>query len=245
MAAPDALHINQAGIFEDLQVMRDRLLTSSAPVSNLSHRQRVATNKAKDLLSLWGSQCCEDLFGRHGHHHDIRLLNPQAITCTSETQRVLCTSNALCIARLTNIEETTTMDMREINKGVIAEFRQNDGKLSGPMEGAPILLLTTTGRISGGSHTTPVGFIDAGGRIAVVAANGGSDEHPDWYLNIEQRNEVTIEVPGAAIPSIAVVADGSEREDLLRTLAESLPGMSDHISATSRQVPVVIFSEAK
>lgn len=136
------------------------------------------------------------------------------------------------------------MDMREINKGVISDFRSNDGQLSGPMEGAPILLLTTTGRSSGTSHTTPVGFIDADGRLAVAAANGGSDEQPDWFRNIEFDNNVTIEVPGATIASVAVVASGSEREDLLQRLSASLPGMDDYISAANREIPVVIFAEA-
>lgn len=137
------------------------------------------------------------------------------------------------------------MDMREINKGVINEFRQNDGQLSGPFEGAPILLVTTTGHLSGKPHTTPVGFVDAGGRLAVAAANGGSDDHPHWYRNIEHSNEVTVEVPGASIRSVAEIATGTERQDLLKTLAESLPGMTDHLAGTNRQIPVVIFSEAK
>ncbi len=136
------------------------------------------------------------------------------------------------------------MDMREINKGVISEFRANGGKLSGPMEGAPILLLTTIGRRSGVAHTTPVGFIDAGGHLAVAAANGGSDEHPDWYRNIKSDCEVTIEVPGASIPSIASIATGDERSELLSRIADNLPGMSDHLSATSREIPIVIFREA-
>ena len=136
------------------------------------------------------------------------------------------------------------MDMREINKSVISEFRANDGKLSVPMEGAPILLLTTTGRHSGTAHTTPVGFIDADGHLAVAAANGGADHHPDWYRNIETDSQVTIEVPGASIPSIATIATGEERSDLLQRIAESLPGMSDHVSATTREIPVVIFTEA-
>lgn len=135
--------------------------------------------------------------------------------------------------------------MREINKGVIGEFRANDGQLSGPMEGAPILLLTTTGRRSGNSHTTPVGFIDADGHLAAAAANGGSDHHPDWYQNIEIDNRVTIEVPGASIPSVATIAQGTERSELLQRLSESLPGMSDHISTTTREIPVVIFTEAE
>ncbi len=136
------------------------------------------------------------------------------------------------------------MDMREINSGIISEFRANNGQLSGPMEGAPILLLTTTGRQSGKPHTTPVGFVDAEGLLAVAAANGGSDHHPDWFQNIESRSEVTIEVPGASVPSVARIATGTERSDLLRRMAESLPGMSDHLAATSREIPVVVFSEA-
>ena len=136
------------------------------------------------------------------------------------------------------------MDMREINEGVITEFRANGGQLSGPMEGASILLLTTTGRHSGGVHTTPIGFIDVDGRLAVAAANGGSDDHPDWYKNVVSDSRVTIEVPGASIPSIANIVTGHERADLLRRLESSLPGMSDHVSATTREIPVVIFSEA-
>ena len=136
------------------------------------------------------------------------------------------------------------MDMREINEGVIGEFRANDGQLSGPMEGAPFLLLTTTGRHSAIAHTTPVGFIDADGRLAVAAANGGSDHHPDWYQNIENDNQVTIELGGAAIPSIATIAAGAERSELLQRITESLPGMPDHLSATTREIPVVIFDKA-
>ena len=136
------------------------------------------------------------------------------------------------------------MDMKEINMGVISEFRANDGRLSGPMEGAPILLLTTTGRHSGKAHTSPAGFIDDHGRLVVAAANGGADHHPDWYRNIEANSGVTIEVPGASILAIATITTGTERTDLLEQLAASLPGMSDHVSATAREIPVVTFIEA-
>ena len=137
------------------------------------------------------------------------------------------------------------MDMKAINESVISEFRENDGRLSGPMAGAPILLLTTTGRNTGKAHTTPVGFIDTGGRLAIAAANGGSDEQPHWLRNIESNNDVTIEIGGASVPSQAVVAVGTERSDLLNKLVGALPGMSDHVSATSRAIPVVILTEQK
>ena len=135
-------------------------------------------------------------------------------------------------------------DMSQINEAVITEFRCNEGKLSGPMEGAPIMLLTTTGRRSGNRYTTPVGFIEAGGGLAIAAANGGSPHNPDWFMNLEHDSNITIEVPGATIASKAVVADGDERTALLEQLAASLPGMSEHIAATSREIPVVVITEA-
>lgn len=136
------------------------------------------------------------------------------------------------------------MNMREINSGVIAEFRSSGGELSGPMEGAPILLLTTAGRTSGHPHTTPVGFIDDDGRLVIAAANGGADTDPDWFLNLMESGRVAIELPGASIDSLAVVADGEERDRLLARLVAALPGMSDHVEATQRRIPVVVLTEA-
>ena len=111
------------------------------------------------------------------------------------------------------------------------------------MEGAPILLLTTTGRSSGQPYTTPVGFIDADGRLAIAAANGGADQDPDWFRNLVHRDDVTIEVPGATIRARAVVTVGTERTTLLERLAGALPGMSEHITGTDREIPVVVLTE--
>ncbi len=133
--------------------------------------------------------------------------------------------------------------MREVNRGVIAEFRANDGELSGPMAGAPILLLTTVGRRTGREATTPLGFVDDGGRIVVAAANGGADHHPDWYLNLLAEPTVRVEVPGASMPAAASEAFGAERERLLGALVATLPGLEDHVAATEREVPVVVLSE--
>ena len=82
------------------------------------------------------------------------------------------------------------------------------------------------------------------GQLVVAAANGGSDHDPDWYQNIQTDAQVTVEVPGAVIPSLARIATGDERSALLDRLSQTLPGMADHVSATSREIPVVLFSEA-
>lgn len=136
-------------------------------------------------------------------------------------------------------------DMKTINAQVIRDFRENDGELTGPMAGAPILLLTTTGRETGKPHTTPVGFLEADGRLVVAAANGGSPSHPDWYRNLRKDSTVTIEVMGRTIPATAAVVSGPERTDLLDKLSRTLPGMSDHIEATERDIPVIAMTERR
>ncbi len=136
-------------------------------------------------------------------------------------------------------------DMKEINIQVIRDFRENNGELTGPMAGAPILLLTTTGRGSGKPHTAPVGFVEADDRLVVAAANGGSHSHPDWYRNLRENSAVTIEVMGRTIAAVATVVSGSERAALLDKLSRTLPGMSDHIEATDRDIPVIAITERR
>ena len=41
--------------------------------------------------------------------------------------------------------------MNDFNRGVIEEFRANHGKVGGAFDGAPVVLLTTTGAKSGRS----------------------------------------------------------------------------------------------
>ena len=49
-------------------------------------------------------------------------------------------------------------DMKAFNAKLIEEFRANDGKLSGPLEGRVLMLLTTTGARTRSEHTVVVGF---------------------------------------------------------------------------------------
>jgi len=47
-------------------------------------------------------------------------------------------------------------DVNDFNQQIIDEFRANAGKVGGPFEGAPLLLLHTTGAKSGKEHVNPV-----------------------------------------------------------------------------------------
>ena len=84
------------------------------------------------------------------------------------------------------------MDVREVNKRVVEQFRAG-GEIDG-MHRERLLLLTTTGRRTGEPRTTPMMFHRDGDRVLVIASNIGAPRHPDWYLNLVAHPEVTVEV---------------------------------------------------
>jgi len=75
-------------------------------------------------------------------------------------------------------------DTSDWNTKIIAEFRSNDGKVGGQFEGAPLLLLTTTGARSGQPRVNPMMYLDEGDRLYVFASKAGAPTNPDWYHNL-------------------------------------------------------------
>ena len=62
------------------------------------------------------------------------------------------------------------MDMIEINKGVIAEFRANQGQVSGQLSGLPIALVTMTGAKSGRELCSPLVHTTDGDNLVIIAS---------------------------------------------------------------------------
>lgn len=134
------------------------------------------------------------------------------------------------------------MDVREINKRVIVQFRAGE-----PIEGMHrerILLLTTTGRQSGRPRTTPMMFHRDGDRLLVIASNIGALHHPDWYLNLAEDPAVTVEVGDETYQATATALDGDERTTVWAMIKQTYPFFADHEQKTDRTIPVVALTRA-
>jgi len=125
------------------------------------------------------------------------------------------------------------------NSKVIAEFRANAGKVGGNFAGAPVLLLTTTGRTSGRSYTNPMMYLAIGDDLAVFATKAGADTDPDWYLNLVANPAVTVEVGVETFEATATPVTGPERDRLYAEQAARYPGFSRYEAMTTRVIPVV------
>jgi deazaflavin-dependent oxidoreductase (nitroreductase family) len=130
-------------------------------------------------------------------------------------------------------------EMSDFNRKVIDEFRANEGKVGGPFEGAPVLLLTSTGAKSGEQRTTPVVYQPDGERMVIFASKAGAPENPAWFHNLRANPTATVEVGSDTVEVEAVVTDGEERERLFGKQKQLMPQFADYEQKTTRQIPVV------
>jgi deazaflavin-dependent oxidoreductase (nitroreductase family) len=129
--------------------------------------------------------------------------------------------------------------MQDFNRAIIDEFRANDGRVGGPFEGAPVLLLTSTGAKSGERRTTPLMYLPDGERMVIFASKGGAPTNPAWYHNLRANPAATVEVGPDTIDVKARVTSGEERERLFNHQAETYPQFADYAQKTAREIPVV------
>jgi deazaflavin-dependent oxidoreductase (nitroreductase family) len=127
----------------------------------------------------------------------------------------------------------------ERNRRVVEEFRANQGKVGGPFEGRPMILITHAGAKTGTRRTSPLVYLKEGDRIFVVGSKGGAPTHPDWYHNIVKNPRVTVEVGTDRYEADAKVITGPERDRLYGKLVEQMPFFGDYQKKTSRVIPVV------
>ena len=131
------------------------------------------------------------------------------------------------------------MATNDLNRQVIEEFRANAGRVGGKYQGRPLLLLTTTGRKTAGTHTTPIMYLADGGGYCVFATKGGAPQHPSWYLNLVANPHVVVEVGAERFEAQATVVGPEERDALYRKQASLYSQFSDYERKTTRTIPVV------
>ena len=134
------------------------------------------------------------------------------------------------------------MDVREINRQVIEQFRAG-GEIQG-MHRDRLVLLTTTGARTGQRRTTPMMFHRDGDRLLVVASNIGAPRHPDWYVNLAASPRVAVEVGDETYDALAEPLEGKQRERAWAMLKENYPFFAEHEAKTERIIPVVALTRA-
>ena len=133
-------------------------------------------------------------------------------------------------------------DGEDFNGKVIAEFRANAGKVGGPFQGAPVLLLHHTGAKSGTERVNPLMYQQVGDSYAIFASRGGAPSNPDWYYNLAAHPDTTIEMGTDTIRVRARVANPDERGPIWDKQKETYPQFAGYEQTSGgRQIPVVLL----
>ena len=124
----------------------------------------------------------------------------------------------------------------------VRRYRETDGAEGYDWNGAPCLLLTTTGRKSGEPRTQPLIFARDGDDLLVVASVGGSPKHPAWYLNLTADPSAEVQVRADTFRVTARTATPEEKPRVWKIVNEGWPNYDVYQTRTDRDIPVVILS---
>jgi deazaflavin-dependent oxidoreductase (nitroreductase family) len=134
--------------------------------------------------------------------------------------------------------------MSDWNAKIIDEFRANQGRVGGPFEGAPMVLVHHTGRKSGREMVSPMMYLadeNDDDTIFVIASKGGAPENPGWYYNLTAAGQATVE-RGTETYAVRVRdLTGEERDQRFGEQAGRYPGFAGYAEKTAgiRTIPVL------
>jgi deazaflavin-dependent oxidoreductase (nitroreductase family) len=126
----------------------------------------------------------------------------------------------------------------------VQRYQETGGDEGHDWNGTTVLLLTTTGRRSGEQRTTPLIYQEHGDAYLVVASKGGADEPPAWYLNLEAKPDVEVQVKGDRFKGRARTATPDEKPDMWKTMTSTWPQYDEYQQQTEREIPVVVLERA-
>lgn len=118
-------------------------------------------------------------------------------------------------------------------------YRATGGRFIPRWFGAPVLVLEVVGRKTGLPRRNPVVYARHGDSFVVVAANGGVDRHPQWFLNLRDAGAAVVHVRRRRIPLRAEVVEGPDRDDLWKVFLGTYPDAEGYTAFTDRRFPIV------
>jgi deazaflavin-dependent oxidoreductase (nitroreductase family) len=131
--------------------------------------------------------------------------------------------------------------MTSPNQEHIDEFRANDGKLGGYLEGAPMLLLHHVGIKSGTEYVAPLTYQAVDSGYAIFASNYGKTSDPAWFGNLKANPITTIEIGPDTVSVRARITDPEERDRIFEEQVRLMPPFAEYVESSQRVIPVVVL----
>jgi deazaflavin-dependent oxidoreductase (nitroreductase family) len=125
-------------------------------------------------------------------------------------------------------------------------YRLTRGKVGGNLLVIRVLLLTTTGRRTGKTRTTPVGYIEHDGGYVIIGlfvVFGGAN--PGWFYNLRTDPHASIQVNDKQFEASAETVGPDKRGPIWTRVTELVPIYAKVAKRTKREVALVILRPTK
>lgn len=156
-------------------------------------------------------------------------------------QRSVAASDAL--AGLAPLAAGAPAVLRVLSAAHARLLRRTRGRVLSHWFGARVLVLETIGRRSGRLRSTPLVYLREREDLVIVAANGGADRQPAWWLNLRSAGNAVVVVDGERMHVRPRETTGAERNRLWDRFAHHAP-IANYQRRTSRTLPVVVLTPA-
>jgi deazaflavin-dependent oxidoreductase (nitroreductase family) len=131
------------------------------------------------------------------------------------------------------------LELEEMNRSVIADFRANAGQVGGQHASLDIILLHHLGARSGQERVTPLAYVRDGEDMLIIGSTGGAPRHPAWYWNLKAQPRVRVEVGTETVEVTAGEVTDEEYARLWSMVTEAIPVMLEYQSQTTRRLPII------
>lgn len=122
--------------------------------------------------------------------------------------------------------------IKRIGKFQVFIYRLSGGRLMNTFLGAPVAILTHTGRKSGAIRRTPLVYALDGDSVILAGSKGGMSKPPMWKHNLDANPNCEIQIGANNRLVTARVASAEEEERLWPLLTAVYAGFDEYRART-------------
>jgi F420H(2)-dependent quinone reductase len=124
----------------------------------------------------------------------------------------------------------------------VARYEATGGADGGELNGRPVIIITTTGAVTGAVRKNPIMKVTDGADYVAVASYAGGPKDPAWYRNLVAHPDAVVQDGPTVIAVHAHEVHGAEKQRLWDVADAVSPVYADYRSKAGRDIPVLRLS---
>jgi deazaflavin-dependent oxidoreductase (nitroreductase family) len=126
----------------------------------------------------------------------------------------------------------------------VARYEETGGAEGGELGGLPVVILTTTGAVSGSTRKNPIMRVEQDGVYAAIASYAGNPENPKWYSNLLAHPYATVQ-DGPQVRRVRAREVFDDEKQGWWAVADALnPNYARYRADAGRDIPILALEPA-